>query len=141
MFAGSRTFWKWFIFGFYASAALVYFPVYGMGWAFTYTNSEGVVTFPLAYEGSVVFWSIIVVSCFAGRPADAVSGRATLDRLGLELGSSVATQCRIGRYLHPKAPERARSRGVFFQLLLGRLLTGREPSVWQFMRAGGAAVA
>ncbi|PHJ22230.1 phospholipid-translocating p-type flippase subfamily protein, partial [Cystoisospora suis] len=60
MFAGSRTFWKWFIFGFYTSAALVYFPIYGMGWAFTYTNAEGVITFPLAYEGSVVFWSIIV---------------------------------------------------------------------------------
>ncbi|CBZ55853.1 putative P-type ATPase [Neospora caninum Liverpool] len=61
MFAGTRTFWKWLLFGFYVSAALVYFPLYGMGWGFAYTGHEGIITFPLAFYGAVVFWCIILV--------------------------------------------------------------------------------
>nr|CEL78271.1 TPA: P-type ATPase, putative [Toxoplasma gondii VEG] len=61
MFAGARAFWKWFLFGFYVSATLVYFPLYGIGWAFTYTNNDGIITFSLAFYGAIVFWCIILV--------------------------------------------------------------------------------
>ncbi|PFH38354.1 phospholipid-translocating P-type ATPase, flippase subfamily protein [Besnoitia besnoiti] len=61
MFAGSRTFWKWLLFAFYASATLVYIPIYGLGWATVFTGGDGIITLPVAFEGAVVFWCIILV--------------------------------------------------------------------------------
>lgn len=60
-FAGAGLFWRWFVYGLFTACCCVFIPLYGLGWGGINLENDGHLSLTVRFEGSCVFWVIIVV--------------------------------------------------------------------------------
>ncbi|KAL8454846.1 hypothetical protein Emed_000025 [Eimeria media] len=60
-FAGAALFWRWFLYGLFTACCCVFVPLYGLGWSQGVTSEDGLVGLGVRFDGTAVFWSIIMV--------------------------------------------------------------------------------
>ena len=61
-FAGAGLFWRWFVYALFTACCCVFIPLYGLGWGLGNSHKEGHLALSVRFEGSCVFWVIIMVS-------------------------------------------------------------------------------
>lgn len=61
-FAGAGLFWRWFLYALFTACCCVFIPLYGLGWGLQNSQKDGHLALSVRFEGSCVFWVIIMVS-------------------------------------------------------------------------------